>query len=761
MDWQMLTGIGKVRERSEIAVTRLCFFWASLALVYGTAGAQQAADEGAAQVPAVAAEKDNEKGNGSGSGEGRLIRVRLPLTGNADAHLKSAIQRAIEQLTQHPSEKGRRPVLILELAPARRSGGYGEGTDFTRALSLADFLTQRDLAAVKTVAYVPSTIKGHGVLVALACEEIVMHPDAEIGDAGIDVDKGRGVDPKIVSAYQQIAAARRTVPEALALGMLDPTLEVLQVETDSSTEFVLASELDALKQNHTIVSQEVLVAPGALGSFTGREGRTFGFVKFLASDRPALARGLALPDSAVVEDQSLVGDWRPVMLALNGPITPRKVRQLETLIATELRNRKVNWIGLSIDSNGGEIIDCMRLAETIAALDSSEVQTVAYLPVEASGGAALVALACNQLIMQPEAKLGGKGTIDLDRPTLDAATISIQEALAKNSEHSWSLLAAMIDPSVELHSYQNTTTGETQIFSAEEAAEQPDKDAWRKGARINAAGQPLQLTAKQADEMAIATHVVNSFDEFKQLYGFESDPRTAEPNWALELVEALSSPGLAALLLVIGFVGIYIELHTPGLGAGAFVAALAFLLFFWSNFLHGTAGWLEVLLFVGGLLFLIIEMLLLPGFGIFGLGGGLMILSSLVLASQTFVLPQTESQLAELRHSLTVVAAATFVVLATSIALRRYLPQAPVFRTLMLSPTSEEELIDLDHRESLADYAHLIGQQGTAATNLMPSGKAEFDGQLVDVISEGLPIDRGQAVVVTNARGSRVTVRAV
>jgi membrane-bound ClpP family serine protease len=192
---------------------------------------------------------------------------------------------------------------------------------------------------------------------------------------------------------------------------------------------------------------------------------------------------------------------------------------------------------------------------------------------------------------------------------------------------------------------------------------------------------------------------------------------------------------------------------------GAFIAVVAFMLFFWSHFLEGTAGWLEVLLFLCGLFCLLLEMLVLPGFGIFGLGGGVMILASLVLASQTFVLPRTESQMAELRHSLTVVAAAMVVVVGSSIALRRFLPKAPVFNKMVLEPTSEEDLIDLDYRESLVDYSHLIGQVGTATTNLMPSGKADFDGQLVDVIAEGLPIDRGTSVVVTRTRGNRVLVR--
>jgi membrane-bound serine protease (ClpP class) len=82
-----------------------------------------------------------------------------------------------------------------------------------------------------------------------------------------------------------------------------------------------------------------------------------------------------------------------------------------------------------------------------------------------------------------------------------------------------------------------------------------------------------------------------------------------------------------------------------------------------------------------------------------------------------------------------------------------------VFRTLLLNPPAEDELLDLDYRESLADFSHLIGQQGTATTNLMPAGKADFDGELVDVIAEGMPIDRGEPVVVVKTRGNRVVVR--
>ena len=203
--------------------------------------------------------------------------------GNADAHIKSAIQRAIAQLDAVAAQR-RPPADSDSRTRAGPAAGQLRRRDRLRAGRCRWPAISRspELSAVKTVAYIPRSIKGHGVLVALACEEIVMAPDAEIGEAGIDEDERRAVEPGIVSSYQQIAAARRTVPEAIALGMLDRRAEVLKVETDQGTEFVLRDDLAALKQNHTIVSEEVLVPRGSLGSFTGREGREFGFVKLLA-----------------------------------------------------------------------------------------------------------------------------------------------------------------------------------------------------------------------------------------------------------------------------------------------------------------------------------------------------------------------------------------------------------------------------------------------------------------------------------------------
>ncbi len=320
----------------------------------------------------------------------------------------------------------------------------------------------------------------------------------------------------------------------------------------------------------------------------------------------------------------------------------------------------------------------------------------------------------------------------------------------------------MLDPDLSVYEYRHKQTGRTRLFSDEEASQQPDADQWeRRGEAITVPGQALELTAERATELGLAWQSVATFAEFKQLFGIEQDLPVVKPNWALEFIAALATPGFAIMLLVIGFIGVYVELNTPGIGIGGFIATVGFLLFFWSNFLNGTAEWLEVLLFVGGLAFLLLEVFVVPGFGIFGLGGGAMILASLVLASQTFLLPHSTQEMNELRNSLLIVAAAGIAVIIGSMTIRRYLPHTPFFNRLLLIPPEAEELADLEDREALVDFRYLVGEQGTALTDLRPSGKAEIDGELIDVIAEGDQVGRGQPVRVVSARASRVVVRGI
>lgn len=689
-----------------------------------------------------------------------LVRVHLPITGNADQVLRNRLLRIRDQLlTMASAQKSdSRPLLVLELSPRPEDVNASDGSLFERAYSLARFVCSREMAGVKTVAFVPRSVRGHGVLLAMACEEIVMAPDALLGS---DATMGQADDTSQtkIAGYREIAEVRRTIPTALAVGMIDPQTAVLQIETETGIEFILQRDFDEFAAEQEIVSEEVLVPVGTSADFDGREGRQFGFVKYLASTHQALAKAYDISPEVLEEDQAHMTDWKPVIIDVHGKITSKVAAQVESLLGSSLESGEVNWVGIRIDSAGGDLEASLRLATTLASLDANAVQTVAYVPSEAVGGAALVAMSCDRLVMHPTARLQAS-TAQLEEVDRVAVQSSLSESLAPKTSHSWSLLAAMVDPEIELLEYQNKITGAKRIMSGDEMTALPDALNWQQPQPIAAAKGPLEFSGERALELDLAWRNVESFDELKNQFALDIEPLVLEPNWALELIESLASPQFSVFLLMIGCAGLYFELRTPGMGIGGFVATVALVLFFWSKFLDGTSGWLEVLLFVTGMAFILLEVFVLPGFGIFGLGGGAMVVASLVLASLTFVAPHNDSEMRELVGSMGSVVFAGVGFIALMVLSNYFLPQVPVFRKMVLQPPPPEERAYMEKNEAVVDYSHLVGAEGVASTHLRPAGKAEIDHQLLDVIAEGEPLDAGAAVVVVDARGNRILVRS-
>ena len=648
-------------------------------------------------------------------------------------------------------------MLILEFNVPAGEGQFGGGSEFGAAYSLADFLSSEELNAATTVAYIPKPIQGHAVLDVIACDQIIMAQDASIGQAGVDE---KTINPPVLYAYREIAGRRRTVPVAIAIGLLDPAVQVLEVKTETGTEYVTPEGLEELKKRHTTQKPITLKAAGEAWQLSAAEGRRIGCVSYLASNRRDLAKALELPPVAVEDDPSLAGGWRAVRVNIRGPLLAKNVDQIEKVIDDQVRLHDMNFICLEIDSPGGKSDDAMRLADFLAfQLDPSKVRTVAYIPNEARSDAALVALACDQVVMRPQAVLGGPGAYELSADEIQLACQTIRKELAPRKGRSWSLLAAMIDPKLDV--YRVTKPGDEEYFCNEELDEQADATKWQKENLITTPGMPLRLSGTTADQYHLINRTVNDFGEFKRFYGLEHDPALVEPAWADILIEALASPGLAVLLLIIGGVGLYVELHSPGTYIGAFVALICFLLFFWSRYLGGTASWLEVSLFLAGIICLLLEIFVIPGFGIFGLGGGILILASLILASQTFVWPHNDYQMAQLERSLETVAGAMAGMIVVAVLLRRWMPKSTLFGHMLLAPPVGEEAETIRRREALVDFHGLLGQRGTTTTRLNPAGKARFADQLVDVMADGEAIDRGTAIEVVDVRGSRVLVKEV
>ncbi len=682
-----------------------------------------------------------------------LVRIAVPITSSVDGTLRT-LNRLVAEQDRRKSGAAERLCLVLEFWPKDVDSATAAST-FEPCLALARQLASPRMDSIKTVAYLPRSVVGHAVLPVLACEQIVMHPEAELGGIG-STDESASVGVR--AHYREIADRRRTIPAAVALGMLDPSLGVFRVVTDKGARFVLEDELPPLRDDPGVQSIDTVMTSGGSGRLNGRDLRLkWSLVSQLAEDATQLPEILGVRAAALEPDPSLAAGWKPVRFEVRGIPSPQTSERLVRTIDDQIRDG-VNLILVVIDSPGGSLEASAKIAGHLAALDRTKVRTVAVVEQQARADAALIALACDQLVMRRGSILGGPGEYQpTPQQLLDMR--SVIEQWGKDKSRHWSLPVGMLDPSVELFRYQLEGTTVNEVFCEEEWQQQKDPARWVKGEPISVAGEPARLDAAQADNLGMLWLLMEDERNLWDAYGLEKPPPQAEPSWATEFVHTLASPRVAWSLLFFAGFAMISELATPGLGAGAFSAAICLVLYFWSQFLHGTANWLEIMLFLSGLGCVALELLVLPGFGIFGFGGGVLIIASLVLASQTFVWPQNSYQYEQLPRSLLTVLAGGGGLIVGLIVLRHYMDKAPILRNVMLQPPEGEMQEQLSQRESLADYSQLMDQVGITTTLLMPSGKARFGDELVDVITEGDVVNPGASIRVIEVRGSRVVVR--
>ena len=381
----------------------------------------------------------------------RLMKVHLPITGNANAH----IQRGVEQLISETDsdDVAKRPILILKFeAP---NGQSGEGSQFERALWLARYLASPSLNSIRTVAYLPQSVLGHAVLPVLACEEIVIGEKAEFGAAGIDEPF---IDATMKSSYIDIAGRRRTIPPAVALGMLDKQTVVVRTETSGDIRYRTESELTDLQKAEAGIINTVK-EKGDFSRFTSEQlCDTHQFARGIADSNAELAEVLKIPIESLQSGLTPTGLWQAVQIDIRGTINDKNAAWVQTSLQTQLSANDANFVCVVIDSPGGSPAASMQIANYLAALDDSEVRTVAVVLREARADAALIALACDQLVMTEDSLLGGPGAVVLaesDRADL----VDPVKALATSNNRRWSLLMALADNQTETFSLSAQSDG--------------------------------------------------------------------------------------------------------------------------------------------------------------------------------------------------------------------------------------------------------------------------------------------------------------
>jgi membrane-bound serine protease (ClpP class) len=280
-------------------------------------------------------------------------------------------------------------------------------------------------------------------------------------------------------------------------------------------------------------------------------------------------------------------------------------------------------------------------------------------------------------------------------------------------------------------------------------------------------GSLLTLSAQEASEKingtpVLADGIAESIPDLMQKAGLRGQAVDFPPSGFEQLAFWLTQ--LAPLLLLGGIIGAYLEFKIPGFGVAGIVSIICFALFFLGHYFAGLAGWEAVALFVLGILFVLVEILF---FGhatiLFGVVGVLLMLAALLWAmidrypGQEFFPTGQMLKIPLLNLFLTFVGAAILIMVLT-----RFLPRTSVYRRFILSTTNPPgPSLAAAPRPFVTALPLAPGMQGRALTILRPSGKAEFDNHIVDVVTEGEFISPQSTVAIVSTDGMRVVVKGI
>jgi len=272
---------------------------------------------------------------------------------------------------------------------------------------------------------------------------------------------------------------------------------------------------------------------------------------------------------------------------------------------------------------------------------------------------------------------------------------------------------------------------------------------------ITVEGEVLTLSTSEAIELRVADAEQASLDELLATYEVnERDVVEHQLTRAEGLLRFFSSPVVQSILMLMMMGGLYFELQSPGVGFPGMIAAVGAAAFFGPHYLLGLVESWEIVLFVLGVVLLLVEIFVIPGFGIAGVTGLAAVLLALgfsLIGNIGFSFPSGQA----ISSAVLTLASSLVMLIIAMFSLGRMLPRSERFSELILMPTLST---DTGHT-SAQTHIEWLGKIGTSITDLRPSGTAEIGDERIDVVTSGEYIEKGSSVEVVSVEGSRVRVR--
>lgn len=421
----------------------------------------------------------------------------------------------------------------------------------------------------------------------------------------------------------------------------------------------------------------------------------------------------------------------------------------QTMQSFEKANElNADYVLIHMNTYGG-LVDAADSIRTI--ILNSEIPVMVFIDNNAASAGALISIACDSIYMRSGANIG-------------AATVVDQSGQPVPDKYQ-SYMRSMMRSTAEAHGKDTIINGNDTIYKwhrdprVAEAMVDPDKRV----EGVIDSSEVLTFTTSEAIKFGFCEGEANNIDEVMRVSGiddyqlYEYKPTSIE-----KIIGLLVSPYLQGILIMIMIGGIYFELQSPGVGFPLIASAIAAILYFAPLYLEGLAENWEIVIFIVGVILLLVEIFAIPGFGVAGISGIVLMVTGLTMSMIDNVVFDFETDslyfLHPLFRSLLIVVASMTISVFFSIILARQILETKAFEFMILqkSTPKKDGYLSVD-----SSYSYLIGKKGLAYTVLRPSGKVEIDNEIYDAVALIGYIEKNTSIIVTKHESGQLYVNKI
>jgi membrane-bound serine protease (ClpP class) len=269
-------------------------------------------------------------------------------------------------------------------------------------------------------------------------------------------------------------------------------------------------------------------------------------------------------------------------------------------------SNNADLILFDIDTFGGRVDAATQIKDAIA---STEIETIAFINRRAISAGSLISLSCDQIFMTEGATIGATSVVDMSGSKQSEKSQSyMREEMAATAEKSGKnpeIARGMVDEelSFEFLIVEGDTLTVTDIEGRKE-------------------GKLITLTTELALKYGIADGKSESVEELLKSLNIEDYQITiVDENWSENVVRILTNPTVSSLLTTFGTIGVISELYSAGWGIGGTIGIICLTLALGAGYLTQLASATDLLIVFFGLAMLFVEFVAIPGFGLFGITG--------------------------------------------------------------------------------------------------------------------------------------------